>query len=55
MRGIFSKLKSVFAFQSDRDRYLKDAVDLADLEFRRRQYDRWEMDRARNFGGRHFF
>ncbi|MNK54316.1 hypothetical protein D3C87_732980 [compost metagenome] len=54
MRNFFSKLKSAFSFQSDRDRYLMGSSDLAELEFRRRQWDRWEMDRARNFSDRSF-
>lgn len=55
MRGFFSKLKSAFSLQSDRDRYLMGSADLAELEYRRHQWDRWEMERARNFGDKRFY
>lgn len=45
MRKIFNKLFSSMG-KSPRERYLSNASDLADLEFRQKSWDRAELERS---------
>lgn len=49
MKLFFAKFARVFAMKSARDSYLGGAADLAELEFRMKQWNQMELDRARNF------
>ena len=49
MKNMFSRVSKLFSTRSSRERYLSEAVDLADLEFRAKQWDNIELERSRNF------
>lgn len=54
MKRLFAKLSRAFNSTTNRDRYLSDATDLVDLEFRMKRWDQMELERSRSFQDRMF-